>query len=82
MPHNSLESVTLTLPEYWAPALINNDFSGLSKDEVAQIKNFLEEEDLPYPVGCSDEAYFSWSNDSGNKLGGNVLEYHFLIHSK
>jgi hypothetical protein len=73
-----LKPVNYILPEYWASYLINNDSSGLSKDEFIAAVNFLIKNRLPFPVSCSEESYFSGSNDAGT-FAGNVLEYTFLI---
>lgn len=73
---------TYTLPEYWACALINNDFSGLDESDAQEIENFIKDNQIDgcsfYCLGCSDEPYFKWSNDATN-LGGNVLEYTFDV---
>ena len=74
--------LTYTLPAYWASYLINGDASGISYQDKTQADSFLEREKLPFPVSCSDESWFAWHNDSGNNLGGDVLEYTFLIASQ
>lgn len=79
MKNNNLETHTYILPEYWASALINDDTSGMEDKEIEEMNSFLAKNNLPSPVSCSEEAYFSWRNDSGNNLGGNVLEYYFLL---
>lgn len=64
-----------TLPAYWAPALINGDYSGYEDDEIAEIQEF--ERAHGYCVGCSEETEeFSWRNDA-NKLGGSTKEFYF-----
>lgn len=77
----TLNPATYTLPAYWASYLINGDASGISPEDKAQADTFLSREGLPMPVSCSDESWFSWRNDSYNGLGGDVLEYTFLIES-
>lgn len=72
-----MQTVTYTLPAYWASYLINEDSSGLTLDEKCAAGRFLEENNLPFPVSCSDEAYFSRHNDAGT-LACNVLDYAFL----
>lgn len=76
-----IEIETYTLPEYWASALVNNDYSGMDAEEVLEIQEFLEGVAPSYPVSCSEEPFFQWSNDA-NSLGANCLEYTFLITSK
>ena len=34
-----MQTETIELPEYWAPALINGDYSGLDPDEAIQCEN-------------------------------------------
>lgn len=74
-----LNIITYTLPAYWATYLINGDDSGISDEDKQQCDSFLSRERLTMPVSCSDESWFSWHNDSGNNLGGDVMEYVFLI---
>jgi hypothetical protein len=70
-----------TLPAYWASYLINCDASGLDESEKEQADKFLAENGLPFPVGCSEESWFSWHNDSGNGLGGDVMKFAFVSES-
>lgn len=70
------------LPAYWASYLINGDDSGIAASTKAQADKFLADNNLPAPCSCSDEPWYSWRNDSGNGLGGDVLEYTFLIASQ
>lgn len=75
----TLQQTTRTLPAYWASYLINGDDSGLTNElERSKIDDFLHREGLPMPVSCSDESYFKWGNDASD-LGGDVLEYTFLL---
>lgn len=71
---------TYILPEHWASALINADFSGLEDSDIAEIEAFEnnnKEDNCRFCcVGCSEEPFFAHSNDA-TKLGGNVLEYTF-----
>lgn len=73
---------TYVLPEFWACALINNDFSAMEESEIKELNKFIEdnrEENCRfYCINCSDEAYFKWCNDA-TSLGGNVLEYIFDV---
>ena len=34
--------ITYLLPVYWACALVNDDYTGLSEEEEKQIKDFLQ----------------------------------------
>lgn len=77
LPH---EENVYVLPEYWASALINGDYSGLSDDEEKQIQEWFNRVQPGDCVACSDEPYFSNRNDAGT-LAGNVLEYTFLHYN-
>ena len=37
-----IQSIQYLLPIYWASALINDDYSGLSDEEISVIKKFLD----------------------------------------
>lgn len=67
--------LTYELPAYWASALINGDYSGLDSAETKQLNEWLESEGYPRFVSCSDESYFSHSNDATD-LGGDVLRFY------
>lgn len=73
---------TYTLPAYWASALINNDFSGLSQDEIKEIEKFEKKNKEPYHrfncICVSEEEYFKWCNDANN-IGGSVLDFTFDV---
>lgn len=77
-----MNTETYILPEYWASALINADYSGLEDSDIEEIENFESENKEANCrftcIGCSDESYFSWRNDATN-LGGDVLEYTFDV---
>ena len=73
-----MKQVNYTLPAYWASYLINNDDSGISVADKASCDFFMDSNDLPAPVSCSDESYFATHNDAGT-LAGDVLDYTFLI---
>ena len=73
---NQIEITKFKLPAYWASALINNDESGMSDDDIEQMSAFLEKEKPGHCVECSDESHFAHSN-YWNNIGGDVLEYSF-----
>ena len=45
-------TTTLTLPAYWASAIINNDWSGLSAEDAAELQGFYD--DNPHLGGALD----------------------------
>lgn len=67
------------LPACWASYLINGDASGISEREKREADQFLDANDLDPPVSCSENSWFSWSNDANTK-GGDVM--HFTFHIK
>lgn len=70
--------ITYLLPVYWACALINDDYTGLSDEEENQIKDFLKTtEGRPVSVDFETEGFYR-HNDAGT-LPGNCAEYTFLI---
>ena len=79
-----MKTETYILPVYWASYIINGDASSFSlhddgDEELAFIDNFLGTID-GYCVNVGDESWFSWTNDSGNGLGGDVAEYTFIMN--
>ena len=66
------------LPVYWACALVNDDYTGLSEEEQKQIKDFLEtSEGHPVDVDFETEGFYR-HNDAGT-LPGNCAKFIFLI---
>ena len=72
-----METITYTLPAYWASYLFNGDHSSLTESEKLDIDAFREREGLGDPVDISD-SYVSRYNDFDNKLG-DVCDYKFPI---
>ena len=68
-----------TLPEYWASALINGDYSGLEEDEAAALDAWLESENPGLCLGCSEEGEFRAHHDAHGHwpYAGNCLDYIF-----
>lgn len=73
----AMKTQSFILPAYWASYLINGDASGISDDDKACCDRFIESRKLGAALACSDESWFSHTNDSGNGLAGDVLEYTF-----
>lgn len=78
----ALQPENYDLPAHWASYLINNDASGISAEEKAQADRFLKENELPFPVSCGEQSWFSRSHDASHitKCAGDVLNYTFLIN--
>lgn len=65
------------LPSYWACALINDDYSGLTDDEIKEIGNFLKDANgHPVDVKWETEGFYHY-NDAGT-LPGDCVTYVFL----
>ena len=43
-------NTSLSAPTYWASALINGDYSGLSDDEIHEIDAWIHHSRLGFPV--------------------------------
>lgn len=71
--------VTFNLYSHWACALINNDESGMTDEEIAEMNATLEKITAQYPgaycVGCDGEGDFSRPDFSG--LAGDVCQFTF-----
>lgn len=74
-----MKTDTYILPSYWAPALINGDYSGLTDEESAELDQWLTDQPEGWAVGVSEETFFSCSNDANN-LGADCAEFTFIIH--
>lgn len=80
------EFETFWLPEHWAVAFVNDDWTGVDDEEEQQIKQWLEAESdgraMFYCVGCSEETAFMWRHDasSAGVLAADCLEYTFQTH--
>lgn len=79
---NNSETLTITLPDYWASYIINGDASGLTEDERAICDRAIEREcgDDWTIVDVSDDGLrFTWSyrlyNPEADCDGGSVVDY-------
>lgn len=63
-----MKTIDFTLPEYWASALINGDFSGLQDGEAADVRYWLDTEpDIGGDaLSCTEEAEFVRYHDAGD----------------
>lgn len=81
----TLRFETITAPEYWASALINNDRTSLSEDESAMLDRWLAREGIRASdfVSCDDEPRFTWSYrlycPEAECAGGSVLDYTYQV---
>jgi len=72
----SVEVIRYRLPVYWACALINDDYSGLSEEEIREINAFLRNAE-GYAVDVDWETQgFYHCNDAGT-LPGECADFIF-----
>lgn len=65
------------LPSYWACALINGDYNGLTDDEIKEIVDFLKDANgCPVDVKWDTEGFYH-HNDAGT-LPGDCAMYVFI----
>lgn len=79
----AIEVDTVTLPAYWASALVNGDFSGLTPAERDALHASLASLQARgwYVVSTTeDDSRFTWSFRlyGGTADGGDVLDY--IVH--
>lgn len=78
----TIETSTITLPAYWASALINADQSGMSESEIACMNAYLDTalKGGWYVVSTEGEPYFSWhfGRHGGECDGGQLQDY--VVH--
>lgn len=72
----SIEVIRYRLPVYWAGALINDDYTGLSDEEVQEINNFLKQAD-GYPVSVDWETEGFYHYNDTNAIAGNCADFIF-----
>ena len=68
--------LTVTLPEHWASALINMDYSGLDAEEEREVKQWMKNNLAPGKdvVDCSEHPFITVFHGRLNSC----LEYHIL----
>ena len=75
-----------TLPAYWASALINGDYSGLTDDDEKELEKTLKALGVTSGqcTGCSEEPEFRKYHDAQpyGVLASDCLDYCFLINRK
>ena len=60
----STETTTYVLPAHWAPALMNGDFTGMEEEDEEALMRVTVGENLPDPLGVSDEPEFVKYHDA------------------
>jgi hypothetical protein len=81
---HDMKTETITAPAYWAAALVNGDFSGLSNEENAALLKWQVANGNPWVLDVARDEdgegigpRFTWSFDlyGGTARGGEVLDY-------
>ena len=77
-----MNTITFTLPAYWAPSLINGDETGLDDDESAAVTEFCEWLNSKginaCAIDCTEEPEFCHTHDATEWTGaGDCLEFTF-----
>jgi hypothetical protein len=75
-----MKLISFIFPTYWAPALINNDWSGLFEDEIERIKAAVGNEGLHVAacVDCEEIGFRRYIDDMGT-MGCLCSSYRFLV---
>lgn len=68
-------------PAFWASAIINLDYSGLSDKDKKELNLFLLEQDLSFSDCLTCQEYgFTWKHDASHITGGaECCKYIFKI---
>lgn len=78
-----MKTIKLTLPEFWASALINGDFSGLEDDEIIELESWLSwaaGENIGFCLDAGDERSFIQYHDaSAYVLACTCLDFTFEV---
>ena len=79
-----MKTIKLTLPDFWASALINNDFSGLEQDEENEFLRwgFSLDKNIGPCLDVNKERSFTKHHDASEfVLACDCLEYIFEVKS-
>lgn len=75
-----IRQIRYLLPTYWACALINDDYTGLTDEEEKEIEDFLKTaQGSPVDVDFKTQGFY-YCNDA-DTLPGECAEYIFFIDS-
>lgn len=72
----AIEVIKYRLPVYWAGALINDDYTGLSDEEEQEIDDFIKHAD-GYPVSVEWETEGFYHFNDVNAIAGNCANFIF-----
>jgi hypothetical protein len=77
----SIKTVEYTLPNYWASALIDGDYSGDNDAEIAVINEWLADHPYHSCIDVADDASFMRYHDASSYgvLACNVATFTFQV---
>jgi len=84
--NKKFERLEFIIPNYYAAAIILNDFSGLNEHEEQEINEFIDSTIEKYghahfAYDYDTDSYFSHANDINN-LGSDVARIFLMIETK
>ena len=93
MTSSTIQTHSLHLPDFWASALINNDYSGLEPEDEKELNDFIEywkddiyinTANIPSDENAYFESHFMKYHDASNLgvLACDCCEYIFEINPK
>jgi len=79
------DCITYTVPIFYLPAIINDDYSGLSDDEEKELDEFLNGIYQDFGRGHwaynNCENYFTYTNDINN-LGNDCVDIQYIQYAQ
>ena len=78
-----MKTETYLLPDFWASALINDDYSGMADLDAAILNEWLDDYAPGVCLGCTDEPEFTPWHDASQTVGAcNCLTYTFATYEE
>jgi len=83
MSKNIDDCITCTVPKHYLPAIINDDYSGLSDYEEKELDGFLNGiyQDFGRGHWAYSESYFTYTNDINN-LGNDCVDIQYIQYAQ
>lgn len=78
----TIKTETFTLPAFWAPALVNDDRTGMTEDDEYRLEGWLAQNPDMWCVSCGDTTQFMTYHDARcvGVLACDVMDYTFHTH--
>lgn len=74
-----MQTVTYTLPTFWATYLFNDDPSHMTDDEIAACDNWMHNRNLPAPCDIEDAGFMRHHDAETIVLACECSTYTFLV---